>query len=140
MVTTDRRGRVVVVVVVVDVPHAAATAGVLARGLYPHSHCRPPSSVVHAAVHPELADRPGRLMFDSHPQIVELPIVLVPQEVRGACSTQQMVRKSQRRLMVLRQPCPTPVVEPLPDQWRICRGGAEGKERNFPQVAHFKGR
>lgn len=38
-----------------------------------------------SAVEPELADRPGLLLFDAHPEIVELPEISILEEVRCTC-------------------------------------------------------
>jgi len=45
----------------------------------------PPVAVDRSAVEPELADRPGLLLFDAHPEIVELPEVAILEEVRRTC-------------------------------------------------------
>jgi len=52
---------------------------------------RAPAAVVVAvrggrAAEPELTDRPGLLLFDAHPQVVELPERAVLEEVRGTCT------------------------------------------------------
>jgi len=38
-----------------------------------------------SAVEPELADRPGLFLFDTHPEIVELPEIAILEEVRCPC-------------------------------------------------------
>jgi len=44
-------------------------------------------AVNRGAVEPELADRPGLLLFDAHPEIVELPEIAILEEVRRTCVT-----------------------------------------------------
>lgn len=44
-----------------------------------------PDTVNRGAVEPELADRPGLLLFDAHPEIVELPEIAILEEVRCTC-------------------------------------------------------
>jgi len=47
----------------------------------------PATATSRSAVEPELADRPGLFLFDAHPEIVELPEVVILEEVRCTCST-----------------------------------------------------
>jgi len=45
----------------------------------------PADTVDRSAVEPELADRPRLLLFDAHPEIVELPEISILEEIRCTC-------------------------------------------------------